>query len=93
VILRAAAALPHEDRRRATDALRRQLQVMAAAAGATPDWSTLAVAGPTERADADRAARFEWTAIVAVREEAVRAAPAGHQLIGSPRAPRPTPTR
>ena len=70
MILRAAAALPHRDRQRATEALRQQLQVMAAAGDVTPDWSTLAVAGPTERADADPEARFEWAAVVSAQATA-----------------------
>jgi hypothetical protein len=67
VIYRAAAALPHDDRESAAAGLRGQLQIMAVAAGATPDWTTLAVGGPTEMADAERWTRFEWTASVAVQ--------------------------
>jgi hypothetical protein len=68
VILRAAAALPDDDRQRATQELRQQLHVMAVAADVAPDWSTLTVTGPTEMEEADQGARFEWTAVVAVRE-------------------------
>jgi hypothetical protein len=66
VIYRAAAALPHEDRSRALDGLRGQLRIMAVAAGATPDWTTLRVAGPDEVADAQQRMRFEWHASVVV---------------------------
>jgi hypothetical protein len=68
-MFRAAAALPDDDPRRAVEALRQQLLVMAAAEGATPDWTTLAVSGPAAMAGADEDARFEWTASVTVREE------------------------
>jgi hypothetical protein len=67
VIYRAAAALPDDDRQSAVDRLRGQLRIMAVAAGATPDWTTLAVAGPVEMAGAEDRTRFEWTATVAVR--------------------------
>jgi hypothetical protein len=66
VIYRAAAALPHEDRTRALDGLRGQLRIMAVAAGATPDWATLRVAGPDEVAGAQAPTRFEWHASVVV---------------------------
>jgi hypothetical protein len=66
VIYRAAAALPHEDRNRALDGLRGQLRIMAVAAGATPDWATLRVAGPDEVAGAQQRMRFEWHASVVV---------------------------
>jgi hypothetical protein len=64
--LRAAAALPHDDRDRALACLREQLRVMSDAAGAAPDWTTLTVTGPVEMPGADPAARFEWTACVVV---------------------------
>ena len=67
MIYRAAAALPDDDRQSAVDGLRGQLRIMAVAAGATPDWTTLAVAGPVEMADAEDRTRFEWTASVAAR--------------------------
>jgi hypothetical protein len=67
VIYTAAAALPHDDRQSAAAGLRGQLQIMATAAGATPDWTTLAVAGPTEMMDPAYQTRFEWTASVAVQ--------------------------
>ena len=67
MIYRAAAALPDGDRQSAVDGLRDQLRIMAVAAGATPDWTTLAVAGPVEMAGAEDRTRFEWTASVAVR--------------------------
>jgi hypothetical protein len=66
VIYRAAAALPHEDRIRALDGLRGQLRIMAVAAGTTPDWTTLVVAGPDEVAGAQEPTRFEWHASVVV---------------------------
>jgi hypothetical protein len=68
-MFRAAAALPDDDPQRAVEALRRQLLVMAAAEGATPDWTTLTVSGPAAMAGAEADARFEWTATVTVREE------------------------
>jgi len=66
-IHQAAAALPHQNRGRATERLRDQLTVMALAAGLTPDWSTLAVIGPTEMTGTQHGARFEWTGRVAMR--------------------------
>ena len=66
-IHQAAAALPHQTRGRATERLRDQLTVMALAAGLTPDWSTLAVIGPTEMTGTQHGARFEWTGRVAMR--------------------------
>jgi hypothetical protein len=66
VIYRAAAALPHENRAAALDGLRGQLRIMAVAAGATPDWTTLIVAGPDEVAGAQQRMRFEWHASVVV---------------------------
>jgi hypothetical protein len=66
-IYQAAAALSHQNRGRATEGLRDQLTIMALAAGLTPDWSTLAVAGPTEMTGTQHGARFEWTGRVAMR--------------------------
>jgi len=66
-IHKAAAALPHHNRARATEGLRDQLTIMALAAGLTPDWSTLVVAGPTEMPGTQHGARFEWTGHVAMR--------------------------
>jgi hypothetical protein len=66
VIYRAAAALPHEDRTQALDGLRGQLRIMAVAAGATPDWTTLTVAGPDVVAGVQECIRFEWHASVVV---------------------------
>jgi hypothetical protein len=63
---RAAAALPFDDRDRVTAGLRGQLQVMAAAAGADPDWSTLRVDGPARRSEQHGAGLSEWTATVVV---------------------------
>jgi hypothetical protein len=67
VLYRAAAAVPHANRASAIDGLRGQLRIMAVAAGATLDWTTLAVAGPTEMAGEGDGTRFEWRASVAVR--------------------------
>jgi hypothetical protein len=66
-VYQAAAALPHKNRGRATEGLRDRLTIMALAAGLTPDWSTLAVTGPTEMTGTQHAARFEWTGRVAMR--------------------------
>jgi hypothetical protein len=66
-IYQAAAALSHQNRRRATEGLRDQLAIMALAAGLTPDWSTLAVTGPTEMTGTQHEARFEWRGRVAMR--------------------------
>jgi hypothetical protein len=66
-VYQAAAALPHQNRGRATEGLREQLTIMALAAGLTPDWSTLAVTGPTEMTGIQHGARFEWTGRVAMR--------------------------
>lgn len=66
---RAAAALADDDPRRAVEALRQQLLVMAAAEGATPDWTTLTVTGPELMVGVEEDARYEWTACVAVRTE------------------------
>jgi hypothetical protein len=66
VILRAAAALPHDDRERAVEELQAQLRVMAAAAAVVPDWTTLTVTGPTEMTAMDDRSWFEWAASIAV---------------------------
>jgi hypothetical protein len=66
-IYQAGAALPHQNRGRATEGLRDQLTIMALAAGLTPDWSTLAVTGPTEMTGTQPGACFEWTGRVAMR--------------------------
>jgi hypothetical protein len=66
-IYQAAAALPHKNRGRATEGLQDRLTIMAVAAGLTPDWSTLAVTGPTEMTGTQHGARFEWTGRVAMR--------------------------
>lgn len=65
MIYRAAAAVPHVNRESAMDGLRGQLRIMAVAAGATLDWTTMTVTGPTEMAGAGDRTRFEWTASVA----------------------------
>jgi hypothetical protein len=66
-VYRAASALPHRNRGRATEGLRDRLTIMAVAAGLTPDWSTLVVTGPTEMTGTQQGARFEWTGRVAMR--------------------------
>src|SRR4051794_12264440 len=65
LIYQAAIALPEDNRVAATDRLRGQLRIMASAAGATPDWRTLAVIGPVEMPGSEAGTRFEWTARVA----------------------------
>jgi hypothetical protein len=60
----AAAAVPALDPHHAVHDLRLRLRRMATAAGATPDWSTLAVEGPAEVVGTDGRVRYEWTAIV-----------------------------
>ncbi|MDK3256948.1 hypothetical protein [Blastococcus capsensis] len=63
---RAAAAVPFDDPDRVTAGLRGQLRVMAAAAGADPDWSTLRVQGPVRRGAHRGTGLSEWTATVVV---------------------------
>ena len=65
-VYRAAAALPGRNRRSAVHGLRHQLRIMAGAAGASPDWATLAVVGPVAVDDAADRCLFEWTASVLV---------------------------
>ncbi len=64
VIYRAAAALPYNDRERATAGLRGQLLLIAVAADAVPDWSTLTVEGPVEAVGLHGRTWYEWTATV-----------------------------
>jgi hypothetical protein len=66
VIYRAAAALAHDDRAQAITGLRDQLTLMARAAGATADWSTLTVEGPVAVASGPLQPCFEWAACVTV---------------------------
>ena len=61
---RAAAALPYDDRERATAGLQAQLRVMVGCDDMTPDWTTLAVDGPTEAPGMRGRSWFEWTATV-----------------------------
>jgi hypothetical protein len=61
---RAAAALPCDDAAEATLQLQRQLEVIAAAGGRLPDWSTLAVDGPSPGEVWRGQAWFEFTATV-----------------------------
>jgi hypothetical protein len=65
-MFRAAAALPYDDREMAIAGLRGQLHVMATAAGAVPDWSTLHVEGPTVGEEITEAGWSEWAATVTV---------------------------
>ena len=65
-LYRAAAALPFGDRGFAVHGLRNQLRIMARAAHATPDWTTLTVTGPVTIEGAQDRCLFEWTACVAV---------------------------
>jgi hypothetical protein len=65
-VCQAAAALPHRDRRRAAEALRDQLRIVAVAGGRTPDWGSLAVTGPIEVTSTRHGVHFEWTGRVAV---------------------------
>ncbi len=60
----ATAAYPYIHEERATLALRAHLRELAAAAGERPDWSTLAVVGPTEVAGARGVTWFEWVGTV-----------------------------
>ncbi|MGY1829039.1 hypothetical protein ACI8AA_01275 [Geodermatophilus sp. SYSU D01180] len=63
----AAAALPYDNRERAAAGLRGQLRLKAVAAGATPDWATFAVTGPTTHPGRHRGqVWFEWWASVEV---------------------------
>ncbi|MGK5112484.1 hypothetical protein [Geodermatophilus sp. CPCC 205506] len=71
--LTAQAAYPYANEERATAGLRGQLREQAAAAGQLPDWSTLAVAEPTEHSGAHGRRWFEWVATVETRP--VNAAP------------------
>ncbi|MGY2130380.1 hypothetical protein [Blastococcus sp. SYSU DS0617] len=66
MMYRAAAALPFDDPAMATAGLRGQLRVMAAAAGAFPDWSTLEVEGPIRQVEHRGRDLSEWTATVRV---------------------------
>ena len=66
VMYRAAAALPFDDRDRVTAGLRGQLRVIAAAAGADPDWSTLRVEGPVRGGEHRGTGLSEWAATVVV---------------------------
>jgi hypothetical protein len=65
-MFRAAAALPSNDREVAIAGLRGQLHVMATAAGAVPDWSTLDVEGPVAGGEITDAGWSEWAATVTV---------------------------
>lgn len=64
---RAAAALPYDDRERATAGLQGQLRLIAGCDGLTPDWTTLSVDGPTEAQGVQGRTWFEWTATVTGR--------------------------
>ncbi|MGZ4618565.1 MAG: hypothetical protein ACXV3F_07520 [Frankiaceae bacterium] len=66
MMYRAAAAVPYDNSERVTAGLRGQLGMMALATGATPDWTTLAVEGPTAAVGLRGRGWFEWTATVMV---------------------------
>jgi hypothetical protein len=60
----ATTALPYPHLERATAGLHAELRHQLLATGQQPDWSTLAVTGPTEVADHRRRVWFEYTASV-----------------------------
>ena len=62
MIYRAAAAYPYDNAEEATTALRGQLRIMTLAGGGIPDWSTLAVEGPTESTGLHGPPWYEWIA-------------------------------
>ncbi len=66
---RAATALPYNDRHRATAGLRGHLRIIALTEGATPDWSTMVVQGPTETTGQRGRTWFEWSATVEATSE------------------------
>ena len=66
MILTATAAYPYIDRERAALGLRAQLREAAAIAGRNPDWSTIALEGPTESPGRHGVTLYEWTANVEV---------------------------
>ena len=66
MIYRAAAALPNDNRDRATLGLRGQLRLMALAGDGMPDWSTLTVAGPSAVVGARGRTWYEWRATLVV---------------------------
>ena len=61
---RAAAALSSDDTVLATEQLQERLQLIATAGGRVPDWSTLAVDGPTAGPEWRGQSWFEFTATV-----------------------------
>ena len=65
--LTAHAAYRYVNEERATAGLRGQLREQAAAAGQLPDWSTFAVAAPTEHSGAHGRRWFQWVATVETR--------------------------
>jgi hypothetical protein len=78
VTYKAAAALPYDDREHAAPALRGQLRIMAIAGGATPDWSTLEIAGPTEMPGLHGGISwFEWHGSVRTRNGELLEEPSG----------------
>jgi hypothetical protein len=64
MMYRAAAALPSDDTAQATLQLQERLELIAAAGGRVPDWSTLAVDGPTAGPEWRGQAWYEFTATV-----------------------------
>ncbi|MCU1668981.1 MAG: uncharacterized protein JWP40_1908 [Blastococcus sp.] len=78
VTYKAAAALPYDDRERAAAGLRGQLCIMAIAGRATPDWSTLEIAGPTEMPGLHGGISwFEWHGSVLTRNSELLEEPSG----------------
>lgn len=64
---KATASYPYIDSAEAVAALRSELRVAAARDGATPDWSTIRVTGPTEVVGARGRVWYEWAATVDLR--------------------------
>lgn len=64
MIYRTTAAYPYGDSERAVAALRGHLRMAAANDGATPNWSTLRITGPTEVTGANGVICYHWTATV-----------------------------
>jgi len=62
--LTAQVTYPYVDPERAAMALRADLRHRAAEAGATPDWSTLSIEGPTETCSTHGRTWFGWVGTV-----------------------------
>lgn len=72
---KATATLPFPNTDMAVSGLRGRLRMMAAENGAVPDWSTLLVTGPTERAGLHGVVWYEWRATVDAQHEPARYLP------------------